>query len=392
MLTLLAILVAAVPTLLTAAFAIEVAAGLRSGGRAARPIGVATAPAVHGVVVMPAHDEAQVIAATLARLRPALGAGTRVLVVADNCADETAAIARAGGAEVVERFDRVRRGKGFALAFARDHLALAPPSAVAVLDADCEMDRASLARLLTLAVESDRPVQAVNLLRPDLAAAPMVQVSNFAFLVKNLVRQRGLSRLAGHVHLTGTGMAFPWRLFAAAPLATDDVVEDLGLGLDMSVSGSPPLLAADATVWSGASTTEGTLKQRTRWEGGFIATSLRRALPLAALGMRRGDAGVAWSGLSLAIPPLALLALLDGAAVAIAGGLALAGASPLPVIVLALAGLAAAAGVIAAWRISGRAFLSPGAAARLPGYVLWKLPLYAGVLRRRPKAWLRSGR
>ena len=47
----------------------------------------------------------------------------------------------------------------------------------------------------------------------------MVQLSSFAFLVKNLVRQRGLQRIAGKVHLTGTGMALPWRLFDQADLA-----------------------------------------------------------------------------------------------------------------------------------------------------------------------------
>ncbi len=389
MLTFLALLIAALPTILTAVFVVEVAAGLRAGGA-----GPAVDPAaeVDGVVVMPAHDEAPVIGRTLAQLRAALGPRARVLVVADNCVDDTAASARAAGAEVIVRTDPGRRGKGFALAFARDHLRQSPPTAVAVIDADCGTNRASLDRLFALAAGTGRPVQAVNLLRPDLKAAPMVQVSNFAFMLKNLVRQRGLARLGGRVNLTGTGMAFPWPIFSAAPLATDDVVEDLGLGIDLSASGRPPLLASDATVWSGASTTEGTLKQRTRWEGGFLSTSLRRALPLAMRGLGRGDLRLAWSGLSLAVPPLALLAMLDGAALFIAAGLALAGASIVPAIVLALAGIAAAVSVVVVWRRFGRAYLSPASAARLPLYVLWKLPMYVGLAKRRPKAWLRSGR
>lgn len=387
MLTALAILVAAVPTLLTAVFAIEVAAGLRTPRRDR-----GTAADIDGVVVMPAHDEAAVIGRTLARLRPALGARARVLVVADNCGDDTAAIARAAGAEVIVRTDPVRRGKGFALAFARDHLRAAPPAAVAVIDADCEIDAQSLARLFALAAETGQPVQAVNLLRPDLHAAPMVQVSNFAFLVKNLVRQRGLARLAGRVNLTGTGMAFPWPLFAAAPLATDDVVEDLGLGLDLSTSGRPPLLASDATVWSGASTTDGTLKQRTRWEGGFLSTSLRRALPLAVRGLARFDGRMVWSGLSLAVPPLALLALVNAATGAIGLGLLVAGASPAPFLAQFAIGVLAVGALAIVWRKHGRAFLSSRAAARLPLYLFWKLPMYLGLLRRRPTTWLRTGR
>ena len=109
------------------------------------------------------------------------------------------------------RTDVERRGKGFALAAAREFLRADPPDVVVVLDADCRIDRASLETLSAAAFSSRRACQAINLLAPDLAAPPMVQISNFAFLIKNLVRQRGLQRLAGRAHLTGTGMAMPWK-------------------------------------------------------------------------------------------------------------------------------------------------------------------------------------
>src|SRR5437762_2498433 len=66
-------------------------------------------------------------------------AGDRVLVVADNCTDATAAVAREHGVDVVDRFDETRRGKGFALDFglrALDEISSAPPIVV-MLDADC---------------------------------------------------------------------------------------------------------------------------------------------------------------------------------------------------------------------------------------------------------------
>lgn len=371
--------------LLTGAFAVEVIAGLAALPRRQRTGGEASA-----AIVMPAHDEGTIIAETLRRLLPELPAGFRVLVVADNCRDDTAALARAAGAEVIERSDAARRGKGYALAHARDHLAATPPAVVMVLDADGGTDRASLEAMAAAARE--RPVQAVNLLRPDLTAAPMVQVSNFAFVVKNLVRQRGLFRLARRANLTGTGMAFPWAIFRDAPLATADIVEDLALGLDLARRGTLPVFAPDATVWSAASSTEGTLKQRTRWEGGFLATSRRRALPAMAAALRRGSARDLWAGLSLAIPPLTLLLLLDGAALTALGVLALADASPWPFGVLAgLVAVATGALAVAWWRV-GRPFLSPRAAARLPLYMLWKVPLYLRLLTRGPTGWLRAGR
>ena len=387
MLTIIAILVALPFTILTLAFAIEVAAGLSS-----RAVSIVADRRPDTVIMIPAHDEAAIIGVSLAELRSEIGPAMRMLVVADNCADDTARIARACGAEVIERSDTVRRGKGFALAFARDHLSTAPPECVIILDADCSIDRAALDALANRAMTHDRPVQSVYLLRPDIQAAPMVQVSNFAFALKNLVRQRGLERLSGRVNLTGTGMAFPWRLLASAPLATNDVVEDLGLGLDMAKAGAPPLLATDAFVWSRSSDTRGTLTQRTRWEGGFLSTSLRRAPASMRDGLRRGDPRALWAGLSLMIPPLALLTLVNAAAMLVGAGLVMLGASAVPLMIQAAVGACAAASVITAWFRMGRPYLSPAASARLPIYLFWKLPMYFGLLRRTPKTWLRTGR
>ena len=50
-------------------------------------------------VLMPAHDEALVIAGTLDSLRAELHGSDRVLVVADNCSDDTAVVAVRHGAE-----------------------------------------------------------------------------------------------------------------------------------------------------------------------------------------------------------------------------------------------------------------------------------------------------
>src|SRR3546814_20773180 len=73
-------------------------------------------------LLVAAHNEAAGIAATVEALS-AVAPGAQILVVADNCDDATAAEARKAGADVVERHDPDRRGKGFALAFGREELA-----------------------------------------------------------------------------------------------------------------------------------------------------------------------------------------------------------------------------------------------------------------------------
>ena len=75
-------------------------------------------------VVIPAHNEVRGIAATLRQIIPQLEAGDRLIVIADNCTDDTASIATQAGAEVLERSDSQHRGKGI-----RARLRCAPPPA-----------------------------------------------------------------------------------------------------------------------------------------------------------------------------------------------------------------------------------------------------------------------
>ena len=110
--------------LLSICFAVEVAAGLRplSGqGLSGRRTSVSA------VVVVPAHNEERSIASTVAALSVESAGVAELLVVADNCTDRTAQITRDSGARCIVRTDPANRGKGYALAFARDELAKSPP-------------------------------------------------------------------------------------------------------------------------------------------------------------------------------------------------------------------------------------------------------------------------
>jgi len=373
-----------------AVFLTEMVAGLLPGGRAAPPPPTGE---TRVAVLVPAHDEAP----TLRAGGPALAAmgrdGVRVLMVADNCSDDTADAARALGLEVVERHDPVRRGKGYALAFGRDALAADPPRAVVVVDADCAMDAASIARVAARAAATGRPVQATDLIRADLNGGPTVQISTFAMLVKNLIRQRGGRRIGAAAVLNGTGMAFPWEAFARAELATGAVVEDLALGVAMVRAGRPPLFEEGAEVWSAASSEAGTREQRARWEGGFLSTAAAHAPGLIAGGLRRRSFAELWLGLHLCVPPLALLVTLNLGMAALLSLLGVAAGAWAPAVAAGalLAGVGGA--VIAAWISRGRRYLSARTLARVPLYVAWKLGLYARLLLGRQRlAWTRTER
>jgi hypothetical protein len=264
---------------------------------------------------------------------------------------------------------------------------------VVELDADCRIDKDSRHALVVSATSTKRPAQAVNLLVPDLKASSLVQLSTFAFMIKNLVRQRGLQRLAHRAHLTGTGMALPWEIFASANLGGSNIVEDLALGLELADRAAAPMLVSGATVWSPAASEGGTLVQRRRWEGGYLATALRTVPSALGRSLRRGDVRGLFAALDLSIPPLALLVLINALAFAIALFGVLVGAALWPVIALLAAGLLGGIALVLAWIGEGRRFASAATFLRLPFYVLWKLPMYVGLARRgAPKEWLRTGR
>ena len=345
-------------------------------------------------VLMPAHNEAKVIAAAVAATRAALRPEDRLLVVADNCSDDTAAQARAAGAEVVERFDPGNRGKGFALAHGVARLAEAPPDCVVILDADCAPTPGALERIARIATARGRAVQACYLFRPDPLAGPVTRISNFAFMLKNRVRQRGMMRLGGTCVLTGSGMAFPWPQIAAADLANGEIVEDLVLGLRLAMDGLPPVYDDRAVVFSeGAPSDEETIKQRRRWEHGFVATALRFVPSLLQPRARAGARARLWTAWHLTVPPfmllLALALMLAGlAGLAAVSGLASHGLA-LGVAALAIAPVAA---TLLAWLIAGRAYLGLGDLLRLPGYLLAKLGIWRGFVTAREKSWAKTER
>ena len=378
------------PGAVTLFFVVEVLAGLRRG---ASNVGK-SANRGRATIVIPAHDEEAVLGTTLASLLEALPGDADILVVADNCTDETVSVARAQGVQVAERHDLERRGKGFALDRARSVLASNPPTVVVVVDADCTIERADLQHLIDSASRSGKPSQAINLLRPAPSGPPMVQISTFAFMLKNVIRQRGLQRLAGRVHLTGTGMAIPWLHFASADLATSSIVEDIRLGFELAERGAAPRLVEEAIIWSNPSSEGGTLVQRKRWEGGFLEMAIRTAPGALVAAVRRRDPRGFAAALDLCVPPLALLGLISVTLLLATAALTLvAGSSWWPVVAFAVLLGVAGGLVLTVWAREGRAFLPARVLLRLPLYLLWKLPLYLGLGRRgTPAEWLRTGR
>ena len=322
-------------------FVVCVASVLLPSGRPVdRPEGISLA------VLVPAHDEAEGIGRTIAGLRSQLAPGDRVLVVADNCADDTAAHARTAGAEVIERLDAGRRGKGYALAYGIDHLQSDPPDVVIIVDADCSLAPGCIDALVQCAARSQRPVQSDYALQPA-ENTPISMISSLAMLVRNRVRSRGWHRLGQPCHLAGTGMAFPWNVLRAAPELGANLVEDLVMGIELALQGHEPLLCPEAGVRSELPRgRRAALQQRRRWEHGQLATLLRYGPRLIGAGLRRGRPGLLALGADLMVPPLALLVGLFALVLGLAGLLVLLGGPTYPAWIAGAGLLLVALGVI----------------------------------------------
>jgi len=370
-------------------FVVECWAALLPNSRRSRAAEVLPSVAV----LMPAHDEAAVIDATLQALRPHLKPDDRLVVVADNCTDNTAAIARQAGATVLERFDSQHRGKGFALDFGLKHLAVNPPDIVVMVDADCRVEGDAIEQIARLSYASDRPVQAVYLMELPTNFKPSSAISALAFTVKNLVRPSGMDGLGLPCLLTGTGMAFPWKQIVNSPLASGNIVEDMQLGLDLAIAGYAPRLCRNARV-TGILPQQDTAarSQRTRWEHGHLQTLLTQVPRLLQEGLRQGRVDLLALGLDLLVPPLSLLVMAWIGTMVALGLAAWVGASVWPAIALGLSGAVMTLTIGMSWWAFARKTIPGSTLLSIPLYLLWKVPLYLAFLLKRQTGWVRTER
>jgi cellulose synthase/poly-beta-1,6-N-acetylglucosamine synthase-like glycosyltransferase len=344
--------------------------------------------------LVPAHDESIGLVPTLDDLRQQLQASDRLLVVADNCSDDTAAMATKCGAEVIERHDLARRGKGYALDFGIKHLSSAPPDILIMVDADCRIAHGTIGALVKMCAASHRPTQALYLMTSPPGAEINQQVAEFAWRVKNWLRPSGLAALNLPCQLTGTGMAFPWDVIRSVDLASGSIVEDLKLGLDLAASGHPPIFCPSALVMSQfASSAQGSRTQRERWEGGHIATILTAVPHLLGKSVARRDLNLLAITLDLLVPPLSLLTLVAMVVLACTSVWALLGFSALPFLLSSATFLGFVLAGFLAWLKCGRDILPVSQIPSIVAYVVKKLGLYGVILfGKSPRSWKRTER
>jgi cellulose synthase/poly-beta-1,6-N-acetylglucosamine synthase-like glycosyltransferase len=385
---------AGVVSIPVAVFGVEVLAARNPSRPSSRPE-PARAELGSAAIVIPAHNESAGILPTLADLSAQLEGDDRLVVVADNCSDDTGAVAASAGAEVIRRDDLSRIGKGYALAFGIDHLAARPPRFVIFVDADCRVSPGAIAQLRAACAASGRPVQAAYLMRPPARSAVDHRLAEFAWIVKNWVRPLGLWRLGGPVQLMGAGMVFAWNDIRAVPLSSGHLVEDLKLGLDLALLGKPPSFLPSATVTSEfPATASGAETQRQRWVRGHLGVIAHYVPRLVWRALARRSPALLVMALDLAVPPLSLLIVLAlGMVATSAFGVAF-GASPASLALAAANCGALSAALAVAWGVFGGRALTPVATPTPIGLLIWQKCKFYGrlLLGKTSRQWIRTDR
>ena len=342
-------------------------------------------------VLVPAHNEGPNVRSTVeAARRLAYPADRfRVVVLADNCTDDTAAQARDAGAETIERRQPESPGKGQAVAWAiANHLR--PDEALVICDADSRPAPDYLDWMNRALASGYGAAQGFNgSANPEesgLAALAAVTSG-----MKNAFHYTGKAAaglpaplMNGLTLAAATWHAHPWRAFS--------IVEDFETYLNLVAADVPIRFVPEAKILSPrASGFRAASSQKQRWSGGQSKLAREVAWPLARRGLRERS----WPKLSAALdllapgyaPTTAWLLV-----TAVVGRWSL-GPAAHPAVGLALAGLllmgAQFAAGLARLRRTPRLAL---AVLLAPVYLVWKMALSLRAFRRAPERWQRSAR
>lgn len=361
------------------------------------------APAVRPVrfcVLVPAHNEERGIEATVRSLRsvdyPA--SLVSIVVVADNCTDRTAEIARAAGARVMERSDAGRRGKGWALRYGIDELLASVDGVVewdvlVVVDADTDVSPNLLGSLAAHVEAGASAVQVAYLPRRG-GHGPLAVITEVALTAFHLVRSGARERLGLSCGLRGNGMAFRRELLRTVPHEAFSRTEDLEFGVLLGLGGVRVAFAGD-TVVNGdmPSDTRVATRQRERWIGGRAAIARRFVPALVGHAFRRRSALSADLAMDLVVPPLSVLAVLVAAGVAAASGhAALTGGMTVALWIWITALVCLLVHVIHAAVIAGRLRDLTAVASALPAYAVRKAAIAMRAVRPSEEVWVRTAR
>jgi cellulose synthase/poly-beta-1,6-N-acetylglucosamine synthase-like glycosyltransferase len=239
------------------------------------------------LVVIPAHDEAGLIGETvrsvLASDYPAVL--REVVVIADNCTDDTAAEARRAGATCLERVDLARRGKPRALNWIFTTLDLSCYDGVAIIDADTVVDAQFLSVMDGRLQRGERAIQGFyGVLNPD--ESWLTRLAGIPASLNNYFVYPGKRALGLSCSLAGNGMCFDAAIIRRLGWNAFTLSEDWEYYLILALHDVLVTSAPDAIIYGQvARSLELGRAQRVRWMKGRMQALALHWRPLLRKGL-----------------------------------------------------------------------------------------------------------
>ena len=320
------------------------------------------------------------------------------MVIADNCTDHTAAIARREGATVLERRDPTRKSKGYAIEYLIDRLResrmLESFDALVVVDADSTVCQGLLGGFAALVEAGHDWIQCFYTVS-NADASRRTRLLTYAFSLFNGVTLMGQSALGLSAGLRGNGMCISTRGLQRVPWDTHGLAEDFEYSWKVRAAGGKVSFLPGVRVqglmsgqWDKAAAV-----QRQRWESGRYELRRQFFLPLLRSRHLSVIEKIA-SLLELTMPSMVPL-LTFYTSILVANLLVLsqasAGRRSASVLVTSMRLMSLAVGVhaISPFLIFALSWSYLSIVTYLPFYALWKFTI---ALRGRPSQWLRTPR
>ncbi len=205
-----------------------------------------------------------------------------IMVICDNCTDDTAKIVRENNAEAYERSDNKKRGKGYALAWMFDKIYKMDTAydAIVVLDADNIVSKNFLSYMNDRLCKGHKIMQGyLDTKNPDDSWITLSYAISYWYMAR--IWQLSRYRLGLANALGGTGMCFEIETLKKLRWDATSLTEDLEFTMKAVLNDIRPIWVHQAKVYDEKPLTfEASWYQRLRWMQGHWDVAFRYTKPL----------------------------------------------------------------------------------------------------------------
>jgi 1,2-diacylglycerol 3-beta-glucosyltransferase len=266
-------------------------------------------PSTRFMIIIPAHDEVNVIRATINRLQTLAYPSQlfSIHIIADHCSDMTAEVARQAGAIVHERNEGPRSGKGAALSWLFQRILKEEQcDAVVIFDADTRVDSQFLRVMDWRLAQGDQVIQGQHIIRnPKDGWYPAL--TSAMFLIDNRFQNLGRSNLGWSAKNMGDSICFRAEILRKLGWG-EGLTEDYNLRVQLLLKGLR-IVYEPAAMGYGEAPINWTRAwaQRARWLRGTYDTSQKYVKHLIAEGLKRRDWALLDGALQASFPSYSTL-------------------------------------------------------------------------------------